>query len=62
VTTQGIKPGDIVKCDLRGQMFYAVVVTKGEQLEIEPIDRRITYRHVTARQVVAHYRKAKGSK
>jgi hypothetical protein len=31
-------------------------------LEIEPIDRRITYRHVTARQVVAHYRKAKGSK
>jgi hypothetical protein len=61
MTTQGIKPGDIVKCDIRGQLFYAMVITKGDTLEVEPLDRRITFRNVTARQVVGHYRKAKKS-
>jgi hypothetical protein len=62
MTTQSIKPGDIVKCDIRGQVFYAHVVSKGDRLDIEPLDKRVTFRNVTARQVVGHYRKAKGSK
>lgn len=60
--TQGISPGDIVQSDVRGQRFYAVVTSReGSELQIEPLDSRITFRHVTARQIVGHYRKAKGS-
>lgn len=60
--TQGISPGDIVHSDVRGQRFFAVVTSReGGELQIEPLDNRYTYRRVTARQIVGHYRKAKGS-
>ena len=60
--TQGVKPGDIVECDVRGQTFFARVVELGDAISIEPLSRQITYRQVTARQIVGHYRKAKGSR
>ncbi len=52
----------MVKCDIRGQVFYALVTAKDKRLDIQPIDSRVTYRSVTAREVIGHYRKAKGSK
>ena len=61
MTTQSIKPGDIVKCDIRGQVFYAHVVSKADTIEVEPLDKRIKFCNVTSRQVIGHYRKAKGS-
>lgn len=58
----GVKPGDIVKCDRKGQVFFAeVTATAKGRLEIEPINKVITWREVTARQVIAHYRKSKAS-
>lgn len=61
MVTQGIKPGDLVKCDVRGQVFYAEVTGKGEGVEIMPVVRHITYRTVKPRQIIGHYRRAKGS-
>jgi hypothetical protein len=62
--TQSIRPGDIVHSDVRGQTFFARVVDRDDDknLLVEPLDSRITYRVLTARQVVGHYRKAKGSR
>lgn len=58
----GIKPGDIVKCDRKGQSFFAEVTAKDRgRLEVAPLNRAVTWREVTARQVVAHYRKSKAS-
>lgn len=63
MTLTSVRPGDIVRCDVRGQVFYAEVMAKEVALEIMPIGPgTITYRTVTARQVVAHYRKSRSSK
>lgn len=62
MVTQGIKPGDLVKCDVRGQVFYAEVTGKGEAVEIMPVTKTITFRTVKPRQIIGHYRRAKGSK
>lgn len=49
----GVKSGDVVLADRKGRRFYAVVTTKGQgELQVEPIDRRVTYHHVKAREVV----------
>lgn len=61
MVTGGIKPGDLVKCDVKGRVFYAEVTAKGDTVEVMPVSPGITYRSVTARQIVGHYRKAKGS-
>lgn len=61
--TTSINPGDIVHSEIRGQGFYAKVTDKTDDgLAVEPLDRRVTFRTVTARQIVGHYRKAKGSR
>jgi hypothetical protein len=60
--TQSIKAGDIVECDVRGQFFFARVVDTSDKIGIEPLSRQITFRQVTARQIVGHYRKATGSR
>lgn len=47
-----VKPGDRVECNVRGRHFTATVVARStEGLEVEP-PKGVTYRHVTARQVV----------
>jgi len=54
---QGVRPGDIVFCDVKGRRFYAEVQEKeGRELRILPLHSNITYFHVSARQVVRHYR------
>lgn len=58
----GVKPGDIVKCERQGWVFFAEVTATGKgALEVEPINKGCTYREVKSRQVVAHYRKSKAS-
>ena len=63
-TSKGIAPGDIVEVDRKGRRFHALV-TGIEQLEsgrfeldLRPIDSRISYRRATVRQVVTVYRRA----
>jgi hypothetical protein len=52
-----------VQCDVKGRRFYALVTEHTPRgLAVQPITNGITYRHVTARQVVAHYRRSKQSK
>lgn len=54
----GVKAGDVVSCDVRGRLFYALVLEHhGKELEIVAITAGITYTSVTARQVEKHYRK-----
>lgn len=71
--TAGIRPDDIVRCDVRGQHFYARVVEKHSALggsfranktEVEPLldTNRIPTSYVTSRQIIEHYSKRKGTR
>jgi hypothetical protein len=63
MTLAGVRPGDIVLADRKGRRFYAIVVARHErELEVEPIDRRVTYRRVKAREVLGHWRKSRAQK
>jgi hypothetical protein len=43
-----------------GRVFYAIVNARHErELEVEPIDRRVTYRRVKAREVLGVWRKSR---
>lgn len=58
----GVKPGDLVECDVRGQQFVAKVTEKnGSVLSLDPIIPSVSFRSVKPREVVAHYRKSKSS-
>ena len=60
MTLNGVKSGDIVLCDRMGRVFYAIVIERRErELEVEPIDRRVTYHHVRAREVLGIWRKSR---
>jgi len=53
-----IEPGDIVQCDVRGRIFYGLVVEKGNrELKLRPITANISYYTVTANEVKEHWRK-----
>ena len=54
----GVQWGDVVLADRKGRRFFAIVTGKGQgQLVVEPIDRRVTYHHVRAREVVEIWHK-----
>lgn len=60
-----VRAGDIVRADVRGDQFYALAVEDAADghLPIESLTRRpIPSHRLTARQVVAHWRKSKQSK
>ena len=60
MTLGAVKRGDIVLCDRMGRVFYALVVERnGRELEVDPIDRRVTYRRVKAREVLGIWRKSR---
>jgi hypothetical protein len=60
MTVAGVKAGDIVLCDRMGRVFYAIVIERHErELEVEPIDRRVTYHRVKAREVLGIWRKSR---
>ncbi|CAB4936397.1 unannotated protein [freshwater metagenome] len=56
VRLDGIDPGDIVRVSVRGRLFHGVVrgTTPGG-LEVEPIEKGISYRQVKARDVLEHW-------
>ena len=59
----GVTPGDIVLADRKGRRFYAIVVERRErELDVEPIDRRVTYRRVKAREVIGIWRKSRANR
>jgi hypothetical protein len=64
-TSKGIAPGDIVLVDKRGRRFHAVVTGIDQQdsgrfeLEVRPIERGITWRTATVREVAEVWRKAR---
>ena len=58
MTLGTMKAGDIVLADRNGRRFYAVVTERREhELEVEPIDRRVTYHLVKAREVIGIWHK-----
>ena len=58
MTLNGVTSGDIVLCDRMGRVFHAIVIERHErELEVDPIDRRVTYRRVKAREVLGAWRK-----
>ena len=60
MTLAGVKAGDIVLADRKGRRFYAIVIERRErELAVEPIDRRVTYHLVKAREVVGIWRKSR---
>ena len=60
MTLSGIRSGDIVLCDRMGRVFYAIVVERHErELQVDPIDHRVTYRRVKAREVLGIWRKSR---
>lgn len=59
--------GDIVKCNRGGLIFYALVVerfregNRNTQLVIEPLQpTKVSYRHVSAREVIGYWRQSNG--
>ena len=63
VSSKGIAPGDIVEVDKKGRRFHAIVtsISQGEtgrfDLEFRPINKGITQRTGTVREVVGVWRK-----
>lgn len=57
---QGIRAGDLVLCDVKGRRFHAEVTTTptGAELEVRPLAPAVTYRRVSSRSVMEHWRKA----
>ena len=60
MTLGAVRSGDIVLCNRLGREFFAIVVERRErELEVDPIDRRVTYRRVKAREVLGVWRKSR---
>jgi hypothetical protein len=63
-TSKGIAPGDIVEVDRKGRRFHALVTAIEQldsgrfELDVRPLDSRISYRRATVRQVLTVYRRA----
>ena len=64
-TSKGIAPGDIVLVDKKGRRFHAEVIALDQaetgrfELEVRPIERGITWRTASVREVVAVWRKVR---
>jgi hypothetical protein len=63
LSSKGIAPGDIVEMDKKGRRFHALVVRIDQResgrfdLEFDPLQRGITHRTGTIREVVTVWRK-----
>ena len=60
LTLGAVRAGDIIEVDRKGRRFFAIVVERRErELGVEPIDRRVTYRRVKAREVIGIWHKTR---
>lgn len=63
LSSKGIAPGDIVEMDKKGRRFHAIVVSVDQResgrfdLEFNPLQRGITHRTGTVREVLTVWRK-----
>lgn len=63
-SSKGIAPGDVVEVDRKGRRFHALVISLDQrdsgrfELELRPLDSRISYRSATVRDVVGLWRRA----
>jgi hypothetical protein len=63
LSSKGIAPGDIVEMDKKGRRFHALVVAVDQRdsgrfdLQFTPLQRGITHRTGTVREVVTVWRK-----
>jgi len=54
-----IHPGDLIEVDKRGRRVFARVIEISDAVvQFEPLCPGISYRHASAREIVAHWRKA----
>jgi hypothetical protein len=68
VRLANVRPGDVGEVDVKGRRFHALVQSCADEAGpprrapagtgILPLAKGVTYRHVTAREVVAHWRRA----
>jgi hypothetical protein len=64
LTSKGIAKGDIVEVDRKGRRFHAHVTAIHQrdsgrfELDLRPLDSRISYRRATVREIVTVYRRA----
>ncbi len=64
-TSKGIAPGDIVEIDKKGRRFHALVTKLDQQdsgrfeLEFRALERGITFRTASVREVNAVWRRAR---
>lgn len=58
MTLGSIRAGDLVAVDKKGRRFLAVATERaaGGELRIRPLDRALTWRVATAREVVGHWK------
>ena len=65
LTSKGIAPGDVVEVDKKGRRFHALVRSLEQDpkgyfhLELQPFDRRVSYRQATVREVVTVWRRVR---
>jgi hypothetical protein len=65
ITSKGIGKGDIVEVDRKGRRFHAFVTAIHQrdsgrfELDLRPLDSRISYRRATVREVVTVFRRAR---
>jgi hypothetical protein len=53
-----VRPDDIVRVNKKGHVFEAPVLGKPRgELEIEPIQRGLSYTNASAREVICHWAK-----
>lgn len=57
MTLGAVQAGDIVLADRKSRRFFAVTGKGQGELQVEPIDRRVTYRHAKAREVLEIWHK-----
>ena len=64
-TSKGIAPGDLVLVDKKGRRFHAEVIALDQgdsgryELEVRPIERGVTWRTASVREVIAVWRKVR---
>ena len=58
--TRGIDPGDLVLVNKRGRLFHARVrsIDPNGTLRVDPLERNISYREATPREIADHWRHA----
>jgi hypothetical protein len=63
VKLSGLKDGDIVEADVKGRRFYALVLGREDrELRVQPIDNRISYYRVKAREVIGIWRRSRSDR